>query len=193
MDCGKITTGFTGGSCSDKLPIGGTGTRLIFINHSDIDFENSSAPSAGILDEIVLKTGKVGYLFETLGNANEGGFTFNKGTYVTTYAHSVTARMFKDGAAAKAWLDEIKDARLVIIVEKREDNASKFEVYGWNSGLKMSENTGSTTLTDNVAFAPVFSSEDGAQEPALPYTFFDTDEETTEAAITALVTPASNL
>lgn len=192
MDCGKIISGFVGGSCGE-VPTGGTGTRVVLINYADIDKENSTVSEEdATISEIALKTSKTGYLFETLEKANEGSITFTRGTYVDTFTHSLTLRLFADGKDAKKWVQSLVGARVVAIVEKLAGGDGKWEVYGWKAGLKLSELTYSTTYTDNVAFAPVLSSEDTSPESALPYTFYKTSEAETEAAVLALVQAAES-
>lgn len=191
MDCGKITKGFVGGACG-KLPIGGTGTRIWVFNHADIDKSASVYnDETDTISSIVLHSGKKGVLFETIENSNVGEASFTRGAYTAGYIHSVTMRIFKDSAAAKAWVNSIKDARLVVVVEKRQDGDSKFEVYGWESGLKLSDSPYSTTYTDNVALAPVISSDDDSPESDLPYAFYTESVETSEAALNALINVAA--
>lgn len=185
MDCGSITKGFVIDSCAQALPIGGTGTRIMLLNYADVDKENSTVKD-GVVSNIALKSGKKGYLYETLENANEASATFSKGTYVSTYDHSVTLRCFVRSTDAKEFVNQMKDARLIAVVENREQDENHFEVYGWDSGLKLTENTYGTTLTDNVALAPVLSTDDTSKETKLPLTFFTTSGAATETAFVAL-------
>lgn len=186
MDCGKITQGFVGGACG-ALPIGGTGTRVMLLNYSDVLKSTSEFDeSTSTISDIKLKSGAKGYLYETIENADEASATYSKGTYTSQYDHSVTLRIFKDTIEAKTFVNQMKDARVIAIVEKRGSGNNKWEVYGWESGLKLSENTYSTTFTDNVAFAPVLASDDTSKETMLPYSFYTGSEEATEAAVLAL-------
>lgn len=189
MDCGKIIAGLVAGSCG-KLPVGGTGTRAIVINYSDVD-KKTSALNEGVLSDIKLLTGKKGYLYESVENSSEGSYTFTRGTYTSGYDHSVTLRIFKNTTEARAWINSMKDARVIVILENRESGETKWEVYGWECGLKLSENTGSTKFEDHVVAAPVLSSDDDSIESDLPYIFFKTDEATTEAAVLALCQAAA--
>lgn len=187
MDCGKITHGFIGGACGTALPIGGTGTEVVLLNYSDVVKDASGLDEvSGIISKITLKDGAKGFLFQSLENSTEGSATLSAGTYVDTYDHSVTLRIFKDTAEAKAWVNSMKGARFIAIVGKRTTGKNHWEVFGWDSGLKLSENAYNTTFTDNVALSPVISSDDTSKESSLPFTFFADSEKETDAAIYAL-------
>jgi len=188
MDCSKITAGFVGGACG-ALPTGGTGQRVWLMNYEDIDRANCTLDADGNISAIAMKTGKYAYLYETIDNANEASATFNKGTYVNNYDHSITLRIFKDNIAAKKFVNQLSGARIVAVVERKCVSSCDniFEVYGWDSGLKMSENPYSTTLTDNVAMAPVLTSDDISKETTLPRTYTGT-----EASLNALCEQSNN-
>lgn len=186
MDCGRIISGLVAGACG-TMPIGGTATRAVIINYQDIDRDNSTETVKGIIDTLVLKSQKKGFLFETVQNANEGGASFERGTYFDTYTHNVTLRLFTKGNETKTWMESLKGSRVVILLENREQGEGHWEVYGWDSGLTLSENTYSTTFADNVVYNPTFASDDTSHEGALPKTFYDTDDATTESAIQALL------
>lgn len=168
MDCSRITKGFVGGSC-DSIPQGGTGTKVWIFNYADID-RSASTTTSETLSLLKLVTGKQGYVYQSLDNSTDGSATLNKQTYVSNYDHQVNLRIFNDEQEAKEFLNEAKEARIVCIVERRTTGDNKFEVYGWQSGLKMSENPYSTKFTDNVAYAPVFKSDDDSKETNLPLT-----------------------
>lgn len=188
MDCGKIIAGLVGGVCNE-IPIGGTATRAIIINYADVDKELSTfnATNKEVIESIVMKEGKKGYLFETLDNANDADSTLSVGTYFRRYDHSVTLRIFKKSIEVKEWLATLKDSRVIVIVENRTSGEGKWDVYGWDSGLKLSEDTFNAKYTDDVVFAPKFASDDTSKEASHPKTFFVTDEDATEQAILAIV------
>lgn len=182
MDCSKITEGFVGGACG-ALPTGGTSSYVWLLNYDEVDKSKSTVDADGNISAIAMKEGKYAYLFETIDNANEAGATFNKGTYVNNYDHTVTLRIFKDNIAAKKFVNALAGARVIAVVKRKcvDTCDNIFEVYGWDSGLKMSENPYSTTLTDNVAMAPVLMSDDISKETTLPRTYTGT-----EASLNAL-------
>lgn len=188
MDCGKLIAGLVGGVCNE-IPIGGTGTRVVLVNYEDVSKDETvfNTENPEVIESIVLKDTKKGFVFETLDNANDADSTLSVGTYFRRYDHSVTLRIFKKDNETKKWLAELKDARVIAIVENRTSGEGKWEVYGWDSGLKLSEDTFNAKYTDDVVYAPKFASDETSKEASHPKSFFVTDDEATEAAIMAIV------
>lgn len=177
MDCSKITAGFVGGACG-ALPTGGTGSKIWLFNYEDIDYATTTVDDNGDITTLALKSGKQGYIFETVDNSNLGEATFNKGTYVDTFNHAVTLRIFKDDMAAKAFCNKMVGARLVAFVERKciASCDNHIEVYGWESGMKVADMPYSTTFQDNVALAPKLETDDISKEMQLPRTYKGTEE-----------------
>lgn len=187
MDCNKITAGFIGGACGTKMAIGGTDTEVVLFNYADVLKEGSDLDEeTGIISTIALREGTKGYIFKSLQNSTEASATLAAGTYVDMYDHSLTLRNFVDEPEAMAWFNSLKGGRYIALVSKRKTGKGHWQVYGWQSGLKLAENAYNTTYTDNVVNAPVLASDDTSKESALPYTFFDTDAEKTDQAVYAL-------
>lgn len=184
MDCSKITKGLVAGACG-SLPQGGTGTKVWLFNYADIDRETSVVTNEE-LTTLAMKDGAKGFVYQSLDNSTDGSAILNKTTYSANYDHSVFLRIFSDDTEAKAFLNDAKEARIVAIVERKTSGDNKFEVFGWQSGLKMSENPYNTKFTDNVAYAPVFASDDDSKESFLPLTC-----KMTEQALDALCQSAS--
>lgn len=184
MDCGKISAGFLAGACG-KLPIGGTATRVILLNYADIASKTINEDYS--ISDITLHEGKHGYMFETIENSVQGDATFEKGTYVSNYIHSLTLRIFRDTLEAREWTNNLNEGRFVALVERREAGEAHWEAYGIESGLKLSENTYSTAYNDNVVLTPVLASDDTSKETALPAIFYKDSAEATEAAVLALI------
>lgn len=190
LDCSQINVGFAMDSCS-RLSIAGTGSRVILLNYSDIN-KALSEEAENVIASIVLKAGAKGYEVASLPDATVGEDTLSAGTYRNRHLHSVTVRIFKKSEAAKKFVNSLTDARIVAIVENNdigEEGEVKYEVYGWDSGLKLSELTASTELTDEASYVCGLASKDSALEFTLPKSFFNTDAATTDSAIEALLTP----
>lgn len=188
MDCGKIIEGLVGGVC-DEIPIGGTATRAVIINYADVDKESSTFNTSNteVIESIAMKEGKKGYMFETIDNVMDADSALNVGTYFRRYDHSVTLRIFKKNIEVKQWMASLKDARVIIVLENRASGEGKWDVYGWDSGLKLSEDTFNAKYTDDVVFAPKFASDDTSKESTHPKTFYITGEKETEDAILSIV------
>ena len=188
VDCSKITTGFIVADC-DGPALAGTTGRVILVSFTDIDRAKSKV-AQNIISAIVLKEGAKGYEVESLPNAVVGDAPINAGTYVTTFQHNLTVRIFKKSEAAKKFVNQLSTARVVAIVENNErgpEGEVKYEVYGWNSGLSLTDLTDSTEMTDGVAYQIGLGSSSNAQEKSLPLSFFNTDEATTDEAVEALL------
>lgn len=166
MDCTKITAGLVGATC-DTLTGGGTGIKVWLFNFDEIDKTTSQATDV-LVSTLAMKEGKKGYIFTSFDNATEGSVTLNVGTYVNTYDHQVTLRVFDDSDDAREFMASVKGARIVAIVQKKTTTGYINEVYGWDSGMKLNENPYTTKHTDNVVFAPVFKTDADSKEGNMP-------------------------
>lgn len=187
-DCSKIKVGFVSDSCD--VAIAGTGPRVILMNYSDIDFALSEVTD-DVISSIVLKDGAIGYEVDSLPNATVGEDTINVNTYNRTHQHNLTVRIFKKSEAAKKFVNGTTNARVVALVhnnDRGDAGDTKYEVYGWDSGLELNDLTASTEMTDGVAYLMTLGSGTIAQEKTLPKSFFNTDEKTTDEAVEALIT-----
>ena len=170
LDCSKIKTGFTNQVCG-KPAIAGTTARVI-----------------------LLKAGATGYEVDSLPNATVGSDTINAGTYLKTHQHNVVVRIFKKSEAAKKFVNGLTNARVIAIVENNDtgDNGdTKYEVYGWDSGLELTEITVTTEMTDGVAYQVTLANGTIAQEGSLPMSLFNTDEQTTDLMVEGLLVGGS--
>lgn len=193
IDCSKLCGGFVEDECTSGA-IAGTGPRVILLNYTDIDRTASTknTADANIIETIVLKEGAVGYEVESLPNATVGEDTLNVGTYRNNHQHNLTVRIFKKSAAAKKFVNCTTNARVVAIVQNNDEGDlgnTKYEIYGWDAGLKLNDLSSTTEMEDQVAYLLTFGSDTVAQENSLPKSFFNTDVATTDAAVEALLAP----
>lgn len=189
LDCSKIKTGFTNQVCG-KPAIAGTTARVILISYSDVD-KSKSVVSDNVISSLILKAGATGYEVDSLPNATVGSDTINAGTYLKTHQHNVVVRIFKKSEAAKKFVNGLTNARVIAIVENNDpgDNGdTKYEVYGWDSGLELTEITVTTEMTDGVAYQVTLANGTIAQEGSLPMSLFNTDEATTDLMVEGLLT-----
>lgn len=188
LDCSKIKTGFTNQVCG-KPAIAGTTARVILISYSDVD-KSKSVVSDYVISSLILKAGATGYEVDSLPNATVGSDTINAGTYLKTHQHNVVVRIFKKSEAAKKFVNGLTNARVIAIVENNDtgDNGdTKYEVYGWDSGLELTEITVTTEMTDGVAYQVTLANGTIAQEGSLPMSLFNTDEKTTDLMVDGLL------
>lgn len=188
LDCSKIKTGFINQVCG-KPAIAGTAARVILLSYSDAD-KSKSVVTDNVISSLILKAGATGYEVDSLPNATVGSDTVNAGTYLKTHQHNVVVRIFKKSEAAKKFVNGLTNARVIAIVENNDtgDNGdTKYEVYGWDSGLELTEITVTTEMTDGVAYQVTLANGTIAQEGSLPMSLFDTDEATTDLMVDSLL------
>lgn len=188
LDCSKIKTGFINQECG-KPAIAGTTARVILLSYSDVD-KSKSVVTDNVISSLILKASATGYEVDSLPNATVGSDTINAGTYLKTHQHNVVVRIFKKSEAAKKFVNGLTNARVIAIVENNDtgDNGdTKYEVYGWDSGLELTEITVTTEMTDGVAYQVTLANGTIAQEGSLPMSLFDTDEKTTDLMVDGLL------
>lgn len=189
FDCSKIKTGFINQVCS-KPAIAGTTARVILLSYSEVD-KSKSVVTDNVISSLILKPDATGYEVDSLPNATVGSDTINAGTYLKTHQHNVVVRIFKKSEAAKKFVNGLTNARVIAIVENNDlgDNGdTKYEVYGWDSGLELTEITVTTEMTDGVAYQVTLANGTIAQESSLPMSLFNTDKATTDLMVDGLLT-----
>lgn len=192
LDCSKIKTGFTNQGCG-KPAIAGTTARVILLSYSDVD-KSKSVVTDNVISSLILKAGAIGYEVDSLPNATVGSDTINAGTYLKTHQHNVVVRIFKKSEAAKKFVNGLTNARVIAIVENNDTGDigdTKYEVYGWDSGLELTEITVTTEMTDGVAYQVTLANGTIAQEGSLPMSLFNTDEKTTDLMVEGLLAGGS--
>lgn len=188
LDCSKLRTGFLNQVCG-RPAIAGTTSRVILISYSDVD-KSKSVVTDNVISSLILKAGATGYEVDSLPNATVGSDTINAGTYLKTHQHNVVVRIFKKSEAAKRFVNGLTNARVIAIVENNDtgDNGdTKYEVYGWDSGLELTEITVTTEITDGIAYQVTLANGTIAQEGSLPMSLFNTDEKTTDLMVEGLI------
>lgn len=187
MDCSKLTVGVALTDCTFATP--GTAGRVILINYSDID-RSKTVVTKNVITTLALVSGAKGFEVQSLPNAPVGSDSINAGTYINSHSHSVQVRLFKKSEAAKVFVNDVTNAKIVALVENNDrGNAgdTKYEIYGFESGLHISELTAGTDMSDNVVYDLTLSSKDGATESSLPKSFFSESEQATDAAVAGLI------
>lgn len=192
LDCSKIKIGFTNQVCG-KPAIAGTTARVILLSYSDVD-KSKSVVTDNVITSLILKAGATGYEVDSLPNATVGSDTINAGTYLKTHQHNVVVRIFKKSEAAKKFVNGLTNARVIAIVENNDtgnNGDTKYEVYGWDSGLELTEITVTTEMTDGVVYQVTLANGTIAQEGSLPMSLFNTDEKTTDLMVEGLLAGGS--
>ena len=186
LNCGQITASITGSNC-------GAGSvaldnYIYIVNRDDIDY-SASAEADGVVSALVLKTGKKGYKYTSNNKAFEGTSALNKGTYSTSFDHSIVGRVFANTQAIKDELNKLAFGKFVVVVANNSNanEETKFEVYGWENGLVCTALDKNTADGDGIVYSFTLASDEGAREGDIPKSFYNTDLATTEAALEALL------
>jgi hypothetical protein len=188
MDCSKITAGLVAVVCG-KPAIPGTGQRVILINYSDVD-RSLSTVANNVITNLILKGTSGAYEFESLDNANLGEVSLNKGTYFSNWQHDLSLRVFAKSEAAKKFVNNLNGARVIAVVENREEGNEgdvKYEAYGWDAGLELNEGTASTDMADQIVYQVKMGSGANSKESSLPKSVYKTDLQATETMLNALI------
>lgn len=187
QECGHITAGLIAAACG-KAPASGTNRNVVLLNFEDIDRE-ASVVVGNVAKSIVLKSGKKGYLFQSNQKATSGSATFARGPYFDTFDHSVVLRAFTKRQSSKDFMNSLIGSRAVAIIDNNEQGdagETKYEVYGWDSGLTLSELPWATEFSDSVVYSATLASDDASKEGQLPLSFFSTSLADTEQALASL-------
>ena len=99
-------------------------------------------------------------------------------------------RIFTKTQAAKKFVESLKLARVVAIVENKEIGTAgeiKYEAYGWDAGLELMSMKTSTAMPDKVVFELELGSGAKSKETSLPKSVFVTSVSATETMLAGLI------
>lgn len=184
--CGTISKNLTLAECGNS--VAGIEASFILMNFDDID-RSESTETGDVLSGITMKDGKHGYRYESHNNSFESSVAFNNGTYSKAFTHQVIIRVFSKTQEVKDQLNALAQGRVVAIVKNKTNRnpETKYEVYGWENGLEVSDFQAASTDADGVIYTITLASRDDSREGMLPVSFYAGSEAQTEAAIEALL------
>lgn len=190
MDCGKIIKNLMLAGCGAS--IAALASELVLLNFADIDKEGSTVKD-NVISTLLLNTGAKGVKYESAKKAFEGSTSLNKGTYLNTYNHQVLFRSFVKSQDVKDELNRFSNGRFVAIVKNLDGKnpETTYEVYGWDSGLVLSDFQSVTTDTDGVFYTVTLASDDDCKESELPKSLFSETLKDTETMIKGLIAETS--
>ena len=185
-DCGKISKNLILSACKASSPA--IEPEIILINYADWKKAEKTI-EAGVLSALTLGEGANGYKYTSHKNSIESDCTLSKGTYVNIFDHKLTVRAFIKKQETKAELNSLANGKVVAIVKNinSEDDNVKYEVYGPDNGLEMSELSSPSSGADGVVYSFSLASGDNAKESSLPLTLDAGRTQATDAIIESLV------
>lgn len=175
----------------DHLAIAGIEADIVLIPLTDVDKTASifDATNKNVIKDLVLKTGKTGFMLE--GVKQIGGFNseFVKGDSETLnkFKHGIRGRILSPNAVNRGQFDKLASGEAYIAVVNKKykgvDSKDAFLVLGWESGLYMSVGTESS-YDNSGAIMLELASDDDMLENRSPKTLLETTYDATLAAFT---------
>lgn len=145
-NCDALLAANIGRNC-DNPQVGGLEEYGVIINKADIDYDKCTkdATNPNLLTSLALKSGKKGFSIYQYGNHpfNGTNTTFNAGEYLSKFTKQVSFVVFDHSAnTSHKIIDQLANGSYVVVLRNQYnggDNQSKFEVYGFEYGMKMTE------------------------------------------------------
>lgn len=188
MACNRKLTADILFDCADFPKAGLDSGKAVIINTEDIDWTASTATGATIT-ALTLKTGTSGFSVEWYKELASTASTFNLNTEdIDGFGHSFLTRLSNTSADNAERANELKMGRFIVVVEtnyKGASNAEAFKVYGWDSGLILSEMTSNSNENSGSTLFTLSTKENTVEQ--YPYNILmETDYDTTKADFEAL-------
>jgi len=175
-------------SCDDRTGLG-IETTMYIMNRLDIESVSYNSTNNYIVDDIVLKTGKLAYKIEGTKTANSAGYSMvAKELTNDKYSHTISIIVSKQDSETMKQLDSVGDQ--VVIIETKAKGVDgvdgAIKILGLNYGLYQTE--GSYNSNENEGLhLQTLTSKDGSEELTRPLSLWDTDYSTTKSKLAALL------
>lgn len=172
--CGILTSG-SQYDCNNPIQPGLL-PQIILFNRTDIiDY----TVVGNVITDINLKSGKVGYLFETIRQGLDARFEKLDAGLQAGYSHQTTFQIHNISSEQKEEIRKLSLNKLVAVVFNQPvagNDDSYFEIFGAQTGMQSLEITrGNRDLETAGAFNIILETPEDVRESKIPYTFFDTD------------------
>lgn len=145
MNCDKLLAMAIAPDCNNPH-VGGMEADGVIINRADVDFD-ACVREGNIITTLALKSGKKGFeIYQTGNNPFTGSNSaFAAGTYINKFTHQVNFLVFDHSAeCCEKIIDQFANGQFITILKNKHvgaDGKSKYQVYGYESGLRMTEGT----------------------------------------------------
>jgi hypothetical protein len=203
-DCAKLgitliasaCDGIDGGAdydCENPL-VPGVNQRLILGNSDDVESVVYDLVNTTIIDDIILKAGKIAYVFQGVRQSLNPSYELVPGTISVGYNHLVNFLAFQISQVVKDNLERLALGKVFAVIENKNDVGNGntiFEVYGLKVGLEavVISRVPADQETNGAFTINLSTPENEGKEPKMPQTWFDTDYPTTLAKVEALLVP----
>lgn len=176
-------------NCANPL-VGGVRDLLYIINYDDLS--DYTKDLDGVVTNISLLAGKSGYYYEGQKSSIEIKSSLQAAKYAFGFNHDIVFRVFSNDAATKTQLEALSRGKFIVIVEnnfKGAGDASSFEVYGLDSGLKIISNESNKSDGDTQGAWVLNIATGDIKEPFLPRFIFSSSYADTKTLIEGLLIP----
>jgi len=199
-NCGALAVGIAV-DC-DYLPIGGTEPNILLITKTEWDLAVTNATitfdgtSPNLIDALVLTQGDKGYLIEGYENQTKPIVTGIKRASGYRYKQTIDFLAIGGKAAIEKIVKDMGNQRFVVIYKnlfRDEGGEGKYKVFGVEAGLKRPEGGAELDKYNDVdgVWMLKLESEEFALESTPEYSFYDTDEATSDAVFVTLQSAAA--
>lgn len=189
LNCENLLTSDIQRDC-DNNPVAGIEVNVLLFNLADI---NKTATTFDTSVDLMMKnfelhSGKTGYLLDGV-KSNTFGFSYElvKTDYANAYKHVFSGAIINPTVENRKALEILAGGgKFVALIEKKwkgKSNENAFEIIGYHNGLEGSTVT-FNSKENNGTILFELSSEEGYEEPRMPYNLLMVDYETTKAAYT---------
>lgn len=143
MNCDKLLAMAIAPDCNNPH-VGGIEPDGVIINRADIDFD-ACVREKNIITTLALKSGKNGFPISQIGNNpfTGGNTAFTAGTYINKFTKQVNFVVYDHSAeCCEKIIDQLANGQFVVVLKNKHagaDKKSRYEVFGFEAGLKMSE------------------------------------------------------
>lgn len=188
VDCSLISMGAIAAVCGTRA-VAGTNSSVVLGNYSDID-RDATVVTNNVISSFVLQG--LAYEYVSYEDSTVGSVDLETGTYFNDLNHTIILRVFVKNQDVKDFVDGLLNSTVFAILDNKEigtDKTVRWEVYGFDSGLKVSALTATTEMTDGVVYEITLTSPDNSKEATLPKTVWAGTTAATETMLRALVTP----
>lgn len=184
-------------ACEDMVSKGMEADGVL-INRGDVDFTATvfDDTNKNIIKQLVLKTGKKGYVVMQPGNTPYTGTKSSLvvGTYRNSWTHEVQIVVLANTPEVAAEIiDRLANGKFLLIlrnVTKGADGKGEFQIYGYAQGLTCSAGENDKYSEETEGGWLMTLQETSAPKSAM--FLFNTDSETTTAQYESLKTAASS-
>lgn len=187
MTCDKLLAMSISPDC-DNPQVGGVEADGVIINRADIDFD-ASTRTGNVISTLALKSGKKGFKIYQQGNNPFTGsnITFTASSFLNKFTKQVNFVVYDHSAeCCSKIIDQLANGSYVVVLKNKyagSDSKSKYEIFGYEAGLKQTEGSRDPYSEDTEGGWAVALQE---VAPSSGIFFYSTSLSATESAFNSL-------